>query len=92
MSIVASMIPVGIVGVFFKEEVEAIFNGGFMDRWQHAPFNSLLVGILLLIQATPKGEYFYKRRVYHRFVSSNCHCTWIISLRNNNSDRTNAWQ
>jgi undecaprenyl-diphosphatase len=38
--ILVSMIPVGIVGAFFKNEVEALFNG-----------NILLVGFMLLVTA-----------------------------------------
>lgn len=41
INILVSMIPVGIVGVFFKEQVEAIFGSGL-----------LVVGICLLITAT----------------------------------------
>lgn len=40
MNILVSMIPVGIVGVFFKDEVEAIFGSGL-----------LVVGICLLVTA-----------------------------------------
>jgi undecaprenyl-diphosphatase len=39
--IIVSMIPVGIVGVFFKESVESLFTG-----------NLLLVGFMLLITAS----------------------------------------
>jgi undecaprenyl-diphosphatase len=39
--LLASAIPVGIVGVFFKDEVESLFNG-----------NLLIVGVCLLITAT----------------------------------------
>lgn len=46
------MIPVGIVGVFFKEEVEAIFNGGL---W--------MVGSMLLLTACLLTfSYYYKPR------------------------------
>ena len=38
LNILVSMIPVGIVGVFFKDEVEAIFGSGL-----------LIVGIMLLV-------------------------------------------
>jgi undecaprenyl-diphosphatase len=41
LKIIISMIPVGIVGAFFKEEVEAFFTG-----------NIVLVGSMLLITAT----------------------------------------
>lgn len=41
LNILVSMIPVGIVGVFFKDEVEAVFGSGL-----------LIVGIMLLVTAT----------------------------------------
>lgn len=41
LNIIISMIPVGIVGVFFKDQVEAIFGSGL-----------LVVGIMLLVTAT----------------------------------------
>lgn len=40
LNIVISMIPVGIVGVFFKDKVEAVFGSGL-----------LIVGIMLLVTA-----------------------------------------
>ncbi|MBQ2858035.1 MAG: undecaprenyl-diphosphate phosphatase [Bacteroidaceae bacterium] len=41
LNILVSMIPIGIVGVFFKEEVETIFGSGL-----------LIVGCMLLLTAT----------------------------------------
>ena len=41
LNILVSMIPVGIVGVFFKDEVETIFGSGL-----------LIVGIMLLVTAS----------------------------------------
>lgn len=40
LNIIVSMIPVGIVGVFFKDQVEAVFGSGL-----------LIVGIMLLVTA-----------------------------------------
>ncbi|MDA3779369.1 MAG: undecaprenyl-diphosphate phosphatase [Bacteroidales bacterium] len=45
-----SMIPVGIVGVFFKDEVEKLFTG-----------NILFVGIMLLITALILGFTYYSK-------------------------------
>jgi undecaprenyl-diphosphatase len=42
--ILISMIPVGLVGIFFKDSVETLFNG-----------NMLLVGCMLLVTATLLG-------------------------------------
>ena len=50
INIVVSMIPVGIVGVFFKDEVEAIFGSGL-----------LIVGCCLLLTALLLAfSYYYK--------------------------------
>lgn len=52
ISIIVSMIPVGIAGVFFKDEVEVIFNGGL---W--------MVGTMLLLTACLLTfSYYYKPR------------------------------
>lgn len=52
INIVISMIPIGIVGVFFKEQVEAIFGSGL-----------LVVGCcLLLTAALLTFSYYYKPR------------------------------
>lgn len=52
INIVISMIPIGIVGVFFKEQVEAIFGSGL-----------LIVGCcLLLTAALLTFSYYYKPR------------------------------
>ena len=52
INIVISMIPIGIVGVFFKDEVEAIFSSGL-----------LVVGCcLLLTAALLTFSYYYKPR------------------------------
>ena len=50
VNIIISMIPVGIVGVFFKDQIEEIFGSGL-----------LIVGICLLITATLLAfSYYYK--------------------------------
>ena len=40
INIVVSMIPVGIVGVFFKDKIESIFGSGL-----------LIVGLMLILTA-----------------------------------------
>lgn len=53
VNIIISMIPIGIVGVFFKDEVSAIFGEGL-----------LLVGCMLLLTATLLTfSYYYKPRL-----------------------------
>lgn len=52
INIIISMIPIGIVGVFFKDEVEAVFGSGLM-----------VVGCCLLLTATLLTfSYYYKPR------------------------------
>lgn len=50
LNIVASMIPIGIVGVFFKDAVEEIFGSGL-----------LIVGICLLVTAALLAFSYYAR-------------------------------
>ncbi len=49
INILVSMIPIGIVGVFFKDEVEAIFGSGLV-----------VVGCCLLLTALLSFSYYYK--------------------------------
>ena len=52
INIIVSMIPIGIVGVFFKDKVEAIFGSGL-----------LVVGFCLLVTALLLSfSYYYKPR------------------------------
>ena len=50
LNILVSMIPVGIVGVFFKDQVEAIFGSGL-----------LIVGICLIVTAALLAFSYYAR-------------------------------
>ncbi len=50
LNILVSMIPVGIVGVFFKDDVEAIFGSGL-----------LIVGIMLLVTASLLAFSYYAK-------------------------------
>ena len=53
LKIIVSMIPIGIVGVFFKDEVAAIFdNNGIL----------LLVGCMLLVTAVLLGFTYYAKQ------------------------------
>ena len=55
-NILISMIPIGIVGVFFKDEVEAVFGSGL-----------LIVGCMLLLTATLLAfSYYAKPRMKER--------------------------
>ena len=50
LNILVSMIPVGIVGVFFKDQVEAVFGSGL-----------LIVGIMLLVTASLLAFSYYAK-------------------------------
>lgn len=87
INILISMIPIGIVGVFFKDTVEAIFGSGL-----------LIVGCMLLLTAallafsyyakTPsEGKYLAEGCFYHRFGSGVCCDAGTFPLRNNDCDR-----
>ncbi len=60
LNIVISMIPVGIVGVFFKDKVEAGFRFRLAYRGLYAPRNSSAPYLLLFRQATSEGEYQFR--------------------------------
>ena len=52
INIVISMIPIGIVGLFFKDKVEEIFSSGL-----------LIVGCMLLVTAALLAfSYYYRQR------------------------------
>lgn len=56
LNIIVSMIPIGIVGVFFKDKVEEIFSSGL-----------LIVGLMLLLTAILLAfSYFAKPRIKER--------------------------
>ena len=50
LNILISMIPIGIVGVFFKDKVEAVFGSGL-----------LIVGLMLLVTASLLAFAYYAR-------------------------------
>lgn len=72
LNIVVSMIPVGIVGVFFKDAVEEVFGSGLLSRGHHAARDSSPAHLLLLRKATSARAHHYERRVHHRFGTGLC--------------------
>ena len=81
INILISMIPIGIVGVFFKDTVEDIFGSGL-----------LIVGCMLLLtaallcQTPPERKYLDERCLYHRFGSGVCRDAGAFPFRNNDCD------
>ncbi len=51
LKIIISMIPVGIVGIFFKDTIEELFDG-----------NMLFIGLMLIVTATLLGITHYARK------------------------------
>ena len=86
INILISMIPIGIVGVFFKDTVEDIFGSGL-----------LIVGCMLLLTAALLAFSYYakprqkesisnERCLYHRFGSGVCRDAGAFPFRNNDCD------
>ena len=73
INILISMIPIGIVGVFFKDEVEAIFGSGL-----------LIVGCMLLLTAALLSFSYYAKPLIVGFIAafvSGClACKWMINI------------
>ena len=66
INILISMIPVGIVGVFFKEEVEMIFGSVLSVAAR------FVTELFLLLQAETERQDFHERCVHHRFGAGLC--------------------
>lgn len=80
INILISMIPIGIVGVFFKDEVEAIFWLGITDCWLHAVADGCVTVVFVLCKATPEREHLDEGCIYHWPGAGVCSITGIISF------------
>ena len=71
LNIIVSMIPVGVVGLLFKDQVEEIFGSGLL-----VVGCCLLItaAVLILRKATSEGAYFNEGCLYHR-TGTGCRCT-----------------
>ncbi len=84
LNIIVSMIPVGVVGVFFRDEVEAIFGSGL-----------LVVGVCLLLTAllfllcppAAEGGNLAPRRLHHRPVAGTCRVAGPVAFGNDHCHR-----
>lgn len=56
INILVSMIPIGIVGVFFKDYVEEIFRLRFADRRMHVVTDCCVAGFFLLRQTSAERK------------------------------------
>ncbi len=72
LNIVISMIPVGIVGVFFKDKVEEVFGSGLLIVGCMLLVTACAPYLLLLRQATSEGEHLSAACLHHRSRSGAC--------------------
>ena len=75
INILISMIPIGIVGVFFKDEVEAIFGSGLL-----IVADGCVTVVFVLCKATPEREHLDEGCIYHWTGAGVCSITGIISF------------
>ena len=78
VNILISMIPVGIVGLFFKDTVEEIFGSGL-----------LIVGIMLLVTASLLAFAYYAKPRQKETISCSgmCSYAWTFSFWKHNCHR-----
>lgn len=86
INILISMIPIGIVGVFFKDTVEDIFGSGLLIVGCMLLRDGCVARIFLLCQTPPERKYLDERCLYHRFGSGVCRDAGAFPFRNNDCD------
>ena len=86
INILISMIPIGIVGVFFKDTVEDIFGSVIADCRLYVVADGCVARIFLLCQTPPERKYLDERCLYHRFGSGVCRDAGAFPFRNNDCD------
>ena len=85
INILISMIPIGIVGVFFKDTVDLWI--GFIGRWLYAAIDGGFAGIFVLCQTTPERVDLDERRFYYRSGSGLRRDAGFVSFRINDRYR-----
>ena len=100
INIVISMIPVGIIGVFFKDTVEDIFGAGLLIVGCMLLLTAALLtfsyyakprqktSISLLCQAPSEDKYLIERCFYYRIGASVCCDARTFPFGDNNCNRT----
>lgn len=81
INILISMIPIGIVGVFFKDEVEAIFGSGLLIVGCMLLLTAALLSFSYYGKATPEREHLDEGCIYHWPGAGVCSITGIIFVR-----------
>ena len=84
INILISMIPIGIVGVFFKDTVEQIFGSGLLVV---GCIDGGFAGIFVLCQTTPERVDLDERRFYYRSGSGLRRDAGFVSFRINDRYR-----
>ena len=77
--IVLSMIPVAIVGVFFKDQVEALFR--FAGRGSFFVADGLFAGFCLLCTSSYENDYIFPGCFCYRYRAGLCRIAGIIPFR-----------
>lgn len=74
LKIVVSMIPIGIVGFLFKEQINALLDAPLDPRLRrrHAAADGRPAGLRLLCQAAAAGDNLLPRRLHHRTGAGVC--------------------
>lgn len=80
LNIVVSMIPIGIVGVFFKDYVEGIFDSGLLIVGCMLPADGCTADFLLLCETETEGTYQHEGCVYYRTGAGLCGNAGTVAL------------
>ena len=90
LNIIVSMIPVGIVGLFFKDQVEVRLRtagGRLLSAHYVSPAR-----VLLLCQAPPEGAYLMEGCPHHRYRTGHRRTPWRFTFRQYHCHRSDAGQ
>ena len=90
LNIVVSMIPIGIVGVFFKDYVEGIFDSGLLIVGMYAPADGCTADFLLLCETEAEGTYQHEGCVYYRTGAGLCGNAGTVTLGKYNRYRSDT--
>lgn len=78
INILISMIPIGIVGVFFKDYVEEIFGSGLLIVGLYVVVDGCPADFLVLLQAASKRKNLDERCAYYRYCPGLCSNAGIV--------------
>ena len=81
LNIIVSMIPVGIVGVFFKDYVEEVFGSGLLIVGCCLLITSALLIFSYYAKPRQKEHISMEGRLHHRSGTGRCRTAWRVTLR-----------